>query len=63
MFRFMWLKKWLSVFSRFGISKMRDVVVEKDRKPAILVDIDGTAAIMGDRGAFEWNKVGMDTAG
>lgn len=42
--------------------KMRDVVVEKDRKPAILVDIDGTAAIMGDRGAFEWNKVGMDTA-
>lgn len=28
---------------------------------AILVDVDGTLAKMGDRGAFEWSKVGVDT--
>ena len=28
---------------------------------AILVDVDGTLAKMGDRGAFEWKKVGVDT--
>jgi predicted kinase len=29
--------------------------------PAVLVDIDGTVAVMGDRGPYDWHRVGEDT--
>jgi predicted kinase len=28
--------------------------------PAVLVDIDGTVAVMGDRGPYDWHRVGED---
>lgn len=28
---------------------------------AVLVDVDGTVALMGDRGPFDWSRVGVDT--
>jgi len=39
----------------------RTYVPNTDKTRAILVDVDGTLAKMGDRGAFEWSKVGVDT--
>lgn len=30
------------------------------RRPAVIVDIDGTLALRGDRSPFEWNKVASD---
>jgi predicted kinase len=32
----------------------------EDVYPAVICDIDGTLAIRGDRGAFDWHKVGVD---
>lgn len=40
--------------------QMRGVTVKTTRKKAIVVDIDGTAAKMVNRGAFEWHRVGED---
>lgn len=28
--------------------------------PAVIFDVDGTLALLGDRGPFEWNRVGED---
>lgn len=39
----------------------RTYVPDTSLSKAILVDVDGTLAKMGDRGAFEWSKVGVDT--
>lgn len=33
----------------------------KTKDKAVIVDIDGTLAIKGDRGHFDWMKVGVDT--
>ncbi|HET6531213.1 MAG TPA: AAA family ATPase [Actinoplanes sp.] len=35
-------------------------VPDLDLPPAILVDIDGTVAVMGDRGPYDWHRVGED---
>jgi len=32
-----------------------------DKKLAVIFDVDGTLAIKGDRGSFDWAKVGVDT--
>jgi len=39
------------------------VVYEPDETlpPAVLVDIDGTVAVMGTRSPYDWNRVGEDT--
>lgn len=38
----------------------KDVVVNSDRKKAIIVDIDGTASHMTTRGPFDWHRVDED---
>lgn len=35
-------------------------VPDPDLPPALLVDIDGTVAVMGDRGPYDWHRVGED---
>lgn len=40
---------------------VKDVIINSDRKKAIIVDIDGTASHMVTRGPFEWDKVDTDT--
>lgn len=39
----------------------RGVVLKNNRAKAIIVDLDGTAAHMNGRGAFDWKRVGEDT--
>ncbi|HEU4347226.1 MAG TPA: AAA family ATPase, partial [Actinoplanes sp.] len=41
----------------------RDVryVPDENLPPAMLVDIDGTVAVIGDRGPYDWRRVGEDT--
>ena len=34
---------------------------DPDLPPAILVDIDGTVALMGARSPYDWHRVGEDT--
>lgn len=48
-------QEWLKYIGR------RIYVPNTSLTKAILVDVDGTLAKMGDRGAFEWSKVGVDT--
>lgn len=48
-------QEWLKYIGR------RTYVPNTSLPKAILVDVDGTLAKMGDRGAFEWSKVGVDT--
>lgn len=48
-------EQWLKVYGR------KTYVADKTKPKCILVDIDGTLAHMnGKRGAFEWDKVGVD---
>jgi len=34
---------------------------DENLPPAVLVDIDGTVAVIGDRGPYDWHRVGEDT--
>jgi hypothetical protein len=36
-------------------------VPDLDLPPALLVDIDGTVAVMGERSPYDWHRVGEDT--
>ena len=36
-------------------------ITQKNLLEAIIVDIDGTVAIRGDRSPYDWSKVGLDT--
>lgn len=45
----------------FYIEADKPEVKQKYKQPAVIFDIDGTLAERGDRGPFEWKRVGVDT--
>lgn len=49
-----------SLEGHFGEAVPEPYVALQDTPPAILVDLDGTLALMGDRKPFDWLKVGSD---
>lgn len=48
-------EKWNQLFPEFEPFK------NNGQYPTIIVDIDGTVAIMGSRGPYDWSRVGEDT--
>lgn len=47
-------------FARKYLRQPKKIVQNKTLPKAIIVDLDGTACIMGDRSPYDWHKVGVD---
>lgn len=53
-------QKWEPKKSKPTTLRIEPYVPAPGSKPAILVDVDGTVALMNGRGPFEWQRVGED---
>lgn len=54
-------EKFVGLWFNYQVKAKNLKIAKNDRKKAIIVDLDGTLAHMGSRGAFEWLRVGEDT--
>lgn len=52
-------QQYVTFMEQFG--GLRRYVPDTTKRKAVIFDLDGTLAIMNDRGPFEWSKVGEDS--
>lgn len=53
-------KQWKQMIDSYGDDIIEQYTNDSSKSNAILVDLDGTLALTGDRGIFDWKSVGVD---